>query len=307
MKVFLTGGSGYIGSRVARALVSQGCQVLGLARNDIAAQKLLKMDVEPLSGNLNEPERIARLAANADAVVHAAFIHNFGHYASSVEAECNILSAITRALAGSGKPMIVTSATGVMGDTGTKVVDESMSPDFTHSLSLRYRAEQAAQAAAKENVRSVVLRLPVLVYGHAGSTFLPMYIESTQKRRTADYVDGDYALCAAHVDDVVAGYLLALEKGLAGETYQLAAESAVPLKDLAEAAGRTLKVPAQAISRDLARETLGDVLGMVFTLNNRASGQKAMDQLGWTPLEGRNLLSDLEQGSYATAFALSGR
>lgn len=307
MKVFLTGGSGYVGSRIGRALISEGHHVVGLARNDIAAQKLLKMDIEPLSGNLSEPDRIGRLAATSDVVIHTAFIHNFSHYASSVEAECNVIAAITRSLAGSGKAMIITSSTGVMGDTGVNVVEESHSPDFTHALSLRYRAEQAAQSAARENIRSIVMRLPLLVYGHAGSTFLPLYLESTQKRRTADYVDGDYALCATHVDDVVAGYLAAMANGESGEVYQLAAESAVPVKDIAEAVGRTLKVPAQAIAREAAREALGDVLSMAFTLNNRASGQKAKDKLGWQPQEERLLLSDLEQGSYATAFALSGR
>lgn len=308
MKVFLTGASGYVGSRIGRLLTAAGYSVNGLARNDIAAQKLLKAGIEPVSGNLNEPERLARLASSADAIIHTAFIHNFGQFSHSIETECNLMNAFGAALAGSGKPLIVTSATGVVGDTGESIATEQTQPDVSHPLSMRYRAEQAALASAKNGVKTMVLRLPVLVYGHAGSTFIPMMMENGQKRRMAAYVEsGENSLCAAHVDDVVAAYMLALEKGEAGDVYQLCAESEVSVKSIAEAIGRTLKVPAQSVSREEANEIFGEVIAMFFAMNNRASGEKAMQKLGWTPQEGRTLLTDIEQGSYATAFALSGR
>jgi nucleoside-diphosphate-sugar epimerase len=94
MKVFLTGASGYVGSRIGRLLTNAGYSVNGLARNDIAAQKLLKAGIEPVSGNLNEPERLARLASSADAIIHTAFIHNFGQYSGSIETECNLMHAL---------------------------------------------------------------------------------------------------------------------------------------------------------------------------------------------------------------------
>jgi nucleoside-diphosphate-sugar epimerase len=308
MKVFLTGASGYVGSRIGRLLTAAGYSVNGLARNDIAAQKLLKAGIEPVAGNLNEPERLARLASSADAIIHTAFIHNFGQFSGSIETECNLMNAFGAALAGSNKPLIVTSATGVVGDTGESISTEATQPDLSHPLSMRYRAEQAALATAKNGVKTIVLRLPVLVYGHAGSTFIPMMMENGQKRRMAAYIEsGENSLCAAHVDDVVAAYMLALEKGEAGDVFQLCAESDIPVKTIAEAIGRTLKVPAQSVSREEANEIFGEVIAMFFAMNNRASGEKAMQKLGWAPQEGRTLLSDIEQGSYATAFALSGR
>ncbi|MFA6208224.1 MAG: SDR family oxidoreductase [Candidatus Obscuribacterales bacterium] len=308
MKVFLTGASGYVGSRIGRLLTNAGYSVNGLARNDIAAQKLLKAGIEPVSGNLNEPERLARLASSADAIIHTAFIHNFGQYSGSIETECNLMHAFGNALAGSNKPLLVTSATGVVGDTGANIATEETVPDLSHPLSMRHRAEQAALATANNGIKTMVLRLPILVYGHAGSTFIPMMMESGQKRRMAAYIEsGENALCAAHVDDVVAGYMLALEKGEAGDIFQLSAESEIPVKTIAEAVGRTLKVPAQSISAGEANEVFGEVVSMFFGMNNRASGDKAMQKLGWAPQEGRTLLSDIEQGSYATAFALSGR
>ncbi len=308
MKVFLTGASGYVGSRIGRLLTSAGYSVNGLARNDIAAQKLLKAGIEPVSGNLNEPERLARLASSADAIIHTAFIHNFGQYSSSIETECNLMNAFGAALAGSDKPLIVTSATGVVGDTGSNIATESTIPDLSHPLSMRYRAEQAALDTAKHGVKTIVMRLPILVYGHAGSTFIPMMMENGQKRRMAAYIEsGENSLCAAHVDDVVSAYMLALHKGEAGDIFQLCAEPDVPVKIIAEAIGRTLKVPAQSITREEANEVFGEVVSMFFAMNNRASGEKAMEKLGWLPQEGRTLLTDIEQGSYATAFALSGR
>jgi len=294
MKVFLTGASGYVGSRIGRLLTSAGYSVNGLARNDIAAQKLLKAGIEPVSGNLNEPERLARLASSADAIIHTAFIHNFGQYSSSIETECNLMNAFGAALAGSDKPLIVTSATGVVGDTGMNIATEETVPDLSHPLSMRYRAEQAAMATAQHGVKTIII--------------IPMMMENGQKRRMAAYIEsGENSLCAAHVDDVVAAYMLALHKGEAGDIFQLCAESEVPVKTIAEAIGRTLKVPAQSITREEANEVFGEVVSMFFAMNNRASGDKAMQKLGWVHQEGRTLLTDIEQGSYATAFALSGR
>ena len=124
VNVFVTCGTGFIGSRVVKALIAAGYQVTALSRR--TGTDLEKLDgVRVVQGTLKDLNIIAAAAAEANAVLHLAFEHDFSKYDQSVEQDTAVIKAITKALAGSGKLFVTTSATAVVGDTGVDVVDET--------------------------------------------------------------------------------------------------------------------------------------------------------------------------------------
>ena len=117
MRVFLTGATGFIGSRIVGELIGAGHQVVGVARSDAGLQALQEAGAEPFRGTLEDPAGLARGAADTDAVIHTAFDHDFSHFVENCEKDRRVIEAIGAALAGSDRPFIITSGTG-MGNAG---------------------------------------------------------------------------------------------------------------------------------------------------------------------------------------------
>lgn len=173
MNIFLTGATGYIGSIVARRLKQTGHTVFGLTRTEASAQKLKALQIEPVLGTLQDREKLMEAARKSDGVIHTAFIHDYSDFAGAVKTERDVIAAFTEALAGSQKPFIATSGTGLLGDTGDRIIDDSDNFEFQGELAGRAAAEQDIVHAAQHNIRSVALRLPIYVYGHGGESIHP--------------------------------------------------------------------------------------------------------------------------------------
>lgn len=297
MKIFLTGATGYIGSVVAEKLKAKGCEIVGLARNEEAENKLLERKIEPLRGDLKDLESLKRGASEADAVIHTAFIHDFGGYASAVESDRAATRAFGEVLANTNKPFITTTGAAFLGDTGDQLADENYPADRNSPFFSRAEAEQDALALRQKGIRSIVIRLPLFVYGRAGSSFVPFLINQAKERGSANYIEtGGRRVSALHVEDAADLYALALETSTAKGLYNAAAES-VSFKVLSEAIARLLGVKAKSISAEQAQAEFGALYGFL-SISNQLDASKARRELRWSPKDFHSILDDIENGSY---------
>ena len=297
MKVFLTGATGYIGSVVAEKLLARGHKVLGLARNEAAEAKLAESKIEFARGDLRDFDVLKRSANDADAVIHTAFSHSFSDYNDAVGLDRKAIAAFAEALAQTNKPLIVTASSAVLGDTRGNEVDEDYPFAENSPRRLRGEAERDALQLSSKGIRSIVLRLPLFVYGRGGSSFVPFIINQAKTVGTANYVEsGERKVSAVHVEDAADLYLAALEIGTAKGLYNVSAES-VSLKELNEAAARLLDVKTKSISAKKAVEQFGGMFDFL-SINNQLSSEKARRELGWRVNAGTTITEDIENGSY---------
>ena len=302
MKVFLTGGSGYIGSAVAERLRAAGHELTGLARSDAASARLKAAGIRRVRGDFSDPASVGAAARAADGVISLATT-----YDPAVDGPA--IDAILDALAGSNKPFVYTSGIWSHGDTGGAVVDETSPPRPAALVQWRQAVEDRVLEAAKRGVRSVVIR-PAIVYGRGGG--IPAgFAESARKEGAARFVGtGNNRWPFVHVDDLADLYLLALEGapagtlllGVSGPSHEVREVAAAASRG-AGAGGRTVAGPVEE-----ARQKLG-AYADALVLDQQASGRRAQELLGWRPHQ-PDVLEDIEHGSYAqrkTATAHTGR
>jgi nucleoside-diphosphate-sugar epimerase len=297
MKIFLTGATGYIGSVVAEKLRAKRFDVLGLARSDEAEAKLAEMGIEPLRGDLTDVESLKRGASQADAVIHTAFIHDFADFNGAVETEKSAIAAFADAVAETNKPFIATTGSAFLGDTGERSADEDYPANPNSPFFARAEAEDGVLRLSAKGIRSIVLRLPLLVYGRGGSSFVPFLIEQAKAAGAVNYSGaGAEKVSAVHVEDAADLYVLALETGTAKGLYNVAAES-VSLKDLNESIARLLDLPAKSVSAAELEKQYGALFGFL-TISNQLSAEKARRELGWRANANKTIADDIENGSY---------
>ncbi len=297
MKVFLTGATGYVGAVVAEKLQNKGYEIVGLARDDESEAKLRGQGIEPLRGDLKDLESLKNGAQNSDAVIHTAFIHDFSDYDGAVETDRAATAAFSEALAGTNKPFISTSGSAFLGDTHESPADEDFPYDRNSPFFQRAEAEQDALALARKGIRSIVLRLPVFVYGRAGSAFVPFLITQAKANGSANYIEsGAKKASAVHVEDAADLYVLALETSTAKGLYNVAAEN-VSFRNLSESVARLLNVKAKSISTEEAKRQFGALFGFL-SISNQIDARRAQNELGWRISSGKTILEDIENGSY---------
>ncbi len=303
MRIFVTGASGWIGSAVVPELLGAGHEVVGLARSEASARRLEAAGAMVQRGDVDDPDGLAKAATDSDGVIHLAFQHEVawsGNFAAAAAADRRAVEAMGAALADSDRPFVL--ASGVLGlATGRVSTEEDgLVP------SAEVRANPAGRRSATAlltlslrgmGVRSSVLRLPPTVHGAGDHGFVATFVDIARQRGVSGYVgDGTNRWPAVHRSDAARLARLAVEAAPAGSVLHAVADEGVPFRDIAQAIGRHLGLPAASVTPADAVEHFAH-LGHFVALDSPATATVTRKLLPWEPT-GPSLLEDLEQDHY---------
>lgn len=296
MRVFLTGATGFIGSYLVPELVRAGHRVTGLTRSEAGAGALVRAGAAVLRGDVNDLGRLRAAAEAADGVIHTAFNHDFSKLKQRSEEDRKVIEALGQALAGSNRPLIVSSGTGLARRTNGGGPALETDPPASSAEVARAASEEAADAVADKGGHVVVMRLSqVHDTRHQGRIALHIKL-AREKGRVAYAGQGQNRLAAVHVTSAARLFRLALEKGRPGARYHAVAEEGVPLRDIAAEIGAGLKLPVEPITPDEATAYFGWLAGLAQA-DLSASSAITRAELGWVPA-GPDLLTDLREMDY---------
>jgi nucleoside-diphosphate-sugar epimerase len=298
MRVFLTGATGFIGSFLVPELIHAGHHVVALSRSHAGAEALNRGGAEVLRGDLNDLARLRTAAETADGVIHAAFNHDSSKLKQNSEHDRKVIETLGEVLAGSHRPLVITSGTGLIrSKTGVPAVetdDHVTSAEFPRAAS-----EEAADGLIAKGGCVMVMRLPQVHDTHKQGR-ITWHIQTARQQGRVAYVgEGKNRVAAVHVADAVRLYRLVLERGQAGARYNAVGEEGVALRDIAEAIGAGLKMPVESIKPEEAPEYFG-WMAHLATIDLAASSALTRKLLGWTPT-GPDLLTDLRNTDYSVA------
>ena len=299
MRVFLTGASGFIGSRIVPELLAAGHDVTGLVRSDAGVRAVEAAGARAHRGDLTDLASLRAGAESADAVIHTAFDHDFSNFVANCEKDRRVIEAIGGVLKGSDRPFVITSGTG-MGDAhdGRPATEHVFDADNPNP---RVASELAGAALAEAGVDVRVVRLPQ-VHDPVKQGLISPFVDISRERGLVAYIgDGANRWPAAHVVDVAKLYALVLDRGVKGARYHAVAEEGVAVREIAAVVARGLDLPLASLSAEEAPAHFG-WLAMFAGLDLRASSDWTRAQLGWTPT-GPGLIADLEAMDYAAPAA----
>jgi nucleoside-diphosphate-sugar epimerase len=300
--IFILGASGYIGSTITEFAIASGYTVCGLSRSETSDAKLLALGATPIRGDLHSLDVLTREAAAADITINLADALIGSGYTMSVEERNKIaiaaLDAIVAGMKGSGKALIVSSGSlAAAADPEGKETNEE-SPAWPEGHPFRQAAEVHALAAKELGIRVCAIRLAPFVYGRGGSGVKILLATFAGAGKAFWVGEGKAFVTSVHVDDAARLYLLAAEKGRAGEIYNATYETNITHRQLAEAIATVAGVEVKQQSYEDTEKMMGMFFTVFLTSENRASGEKAKKELGWEIKAEKGLLEEIKTGSY---------
>lgn len=290
MRVFITGGTGFIGTAVVNKLLTSGHQVLGLARTDGSANALKAAGADVIRGTVTNLEVLKNGAFSSDGVIHLAFDNDFSRYAEANAEDLEAVQAIGSALEGTDKPFVVTSGTAAFSVLGRVATEHDALPSDIP----RMAAENAVIAMAEKGVRASAVRLAACVHDKVQFGLATYLIGLAREKNISAYLnDGANVWPAVHRQDAADLYVRALESASAGTRLHAVSEEGVSIKTIAETIGRGLNIPVVSLAEQEAKKHFGFVFNMV-SINNPASGELTKELINWQPNQTISLIEDLE-------------
>lgn len=296
MRVFVTGATGFVGSAVVQELINAGHKVLGLARSEENAKSLIAAGAEVQLGNLEDLESLRRGVAASDGVIHTGFVHDFTRFKECCEIDRLAINALGAELAGSDRPLIITSGIGILRIPDRLATEEDIPAES--SPNPRVASELAANAFGEKGLRVAIVRLPPTVHDAGDHGFVPILIGMAREKGVSVYTEkGLNSWPAVHRRDAAKLYRLALEKAPAGIVrYHAVAEEGIAFRNIAEAIGKGLNIPVVSKSVAEAAEYFGWFTHFAG-MDCAASGKETQAILGWDPIH-PGLIEDLDKGDY---------
>lgn len=292
MRVFVTGASGFVGSAVVQELLSAGHQVLGMVRSQEGSEKITALGAEAHFGDLYDLESIKKGAAACDAVIHTAFNHDFSKFKDNCETDRQVIGALASVLAGTSRPMVITSGIGALRGFDRLVTEDDI-PASGSDVSPRMASEEAAHAARALGVDAYIMRLPPTVHGRGDHGFVPMLVGIAREKGEAAYIgEGGNRWPAVHRFDAAALYRLIVEQRPALKICHPIAEEGIAFKDIAAEIGKGLGLQVVSKTADEAAAYFG-FLGHFAGLDCLASGAKTKAATGWQPKHA-GLIADMK-------------
>lgn len=283
MNILVTGAGGFIGGTVAMRLRAQGHYILGLVRNDVAANRLAQSGIEPVMGNLDDTDLLIQLARSSDAVINTA---NADHLGS--------VQALLEGLKGSGKPLLHTSGSSVVGDDARgeycspHVFDEQTPWVINPFKQARRDIDLRVLAGAKDGIKTAVI-CPSLIYGvgtglNPHSVQIPFLASNARENGAVEIVGKGLNVWAnVHIEDVASLYQLVLEKGPGG-TFYFVENGEASYADLGQTLAQRLGLPVAHLQPEVAAERWGVARAYFsFGSNSRVRARRAREELGWVP------------------------
>lgn len=308
MKVFVTGGTGFIGGEIVRQLRERGDDVVCLARNPEKGRKVADLGCEVVAGDLGDEAAIRAGMEGCDAVIHAAAIYEVGIPASEREAmrEANVGGTervLGAALEAKIPKVVYVSTVGAFGNTDGEVVDESYEHPGREFTSCYERTKWEAHLVAKrligEGLPCTIVQ-PGGVYGPGDTSSIAQLLEQFFAGRMPLIPFPDLGICLTHVEDIAAGALLALDRGEVGEAYVLSGPATTVREAIGVVAAQTgRKAPKHGLPTPLMKALIpigplvGKAMGQPPNLRELissadgvtfwASHEKATRELGYQP------------------------
>jgi len=289
MRVFVTGGTGLIGSAVLAELRESGHSVLALARSDASAATAASLGADVLRGDLADLDALRTGAATTDGVIHLAFANDFSSpeaLAAAVAEEGAALTTLGEALIGSDRPLVTVAGTPFVPGRASTEADPlpTDGPVGGRGVSV-----DAALALAGRGVRSTAVRLPRTVHNDGTGGFAGLLTEIARRTGVAGCPgSGDQRWPAVHARDAAVLFRTVLEKAPAGTSWHAVADEGDRVADIVEVIGRRLGLPV----RPVPDESFGP-LAQIFAADQPSSSALTRRELGWEPVH-PSLLVDLE-------------
>jgi len=309
MRVFITGGTGHIGSYIISELIAAGHEVTGVARSDTSAAAVSALGAKVRRGDLEDLDGLKETAADSDGVIHVARLDllQSGGMDAVTAVELQQMLAYGEALAETGKPLVAAANISSPGNLGRPATEDDppLPAGDEHKGTLRARnvVEAAVIGLAERGVRSSVVRTANIAHSTTDrANFVPTLIALAKEKGFAGYPgDGANLWCAVHARDVASLYRLALEKSPAGRSWHAVQDEGIPFHEIAEAIGSRLDLPAVSVPLDdfLVPGYFG-FLANIVTQSYPASNLITRRTLGWEPIQ-PGLLADLDNGHYFPA------